>query len=268
VSPIKDANGTVIGAAKIVRDITDRKKIENALRLTERLASVGRLSATIAHEINNPLEAVTNLLYLAKRDISNPAKAFQHLELADHELCRVAHITRQTLGFYRETSSLAPVNICQTLDDLLSLYRRRLESRQIEVIKQYDGKLEANAMGGEIRQVFSNLLANSIDAMPDGGRLTVRASWSHAWMNARVAGVRVSIADTGSGIEPQDKQQLFQPFFTTKKDVGTGLGLWIIRGIVEKHGGIIRLRSKTGAKSGTVFSVFLPETGRPAACSL
>jgi PAS domain S-box-containing protein len=268
ISPVRDESGNVIGAAKIVRDITERKRIENALRLTERLASVGRLSATIAHEINNPLEAVTNLLYLAKRDLSNPGKAQQHLEMADHELSRVAHITRQTLGFYRDTSAPAPVDIGETLDDLLFLYARRLESRQIQVIRQFDGKLEAMAMGGEIRQVFSNLLANSIDAMPDGGKLIVRASSSHAWTGSHVPGVRVSIADTGSGIEPQDKKRLFQPFFTTKKDVGTGLGLWIIRGIVEKHGGQIRLRSKSGAaKSGTVFSVFLSEAGRPAASS-
>jgi PAS domain S-box-containing protein len=264
ISPVKDANGTVIGAAKIVRDITANKRIENALRLTERLASVGRLSATIAHEINNPLEAVTNLLYLAKRDLANPAKTQQHLELADHELSRVAHITRQTLGFYRDTSSLAPVDLCRVLDDLLFLYARRLESREITVTKHYEEPLEVNAMAGELRQVFSNLLSNSIDAMPDGGRLIVRVSRTHAWNNSGVPGVRVSIADTGSGIEPNDRKFLFQPFFTTKKDVGTGLGLWIIRGIVEKHGGLIRVRSKTGAKSGTVFSVFLPESGCPA----
>jgi PAS domain S-box-containing protein len=265
ISPVKDARGTVIGAAKIVRDITANKRIEHALRLTERLASVGRLSATIAHEINNPLEAVTNLLYLAKRDLGNPTRACQHLELADHELSRVAHITRQTLGFYRDTSSPAPVDLCRMLDDLLFLYARRLESREITVIKHYEEPLEVNAMAGELRQVFSNLLANSVDAMPDGGRLIVRASRTRAWNNAGIPGVRVSIADTGSGIEPKDRKFLFQPFFTTKKDVGTGLGLWIIRGIVEKHGGTIRVRSKTGAKSGTVFSVFLPEGGYPAA---
>lgn len=269
ISPVKDEHGKVIGAAKIVRDITARKQIENALRLSERLASVGRLSATIAHEINNPLEAVTNLLYLAKRDVSNGSngsKVRQHLELADHELSRVAHITRQTLGFYRDTSSPTPVDISQTLDDLLFLYARRLEARQIDLIRQYEDGLEANALAGEIRQVFSNLIANSLDAMPDGGKLILRASRTHQWNNSGAPGIRISIADTGSGIEAKDKERLFQPFFTTKKDVGTGLGLWIIRGIVEKHGGAIRLRSKTGPeKSGTVFSIFLPEAGPPAA---
>jgi PAS domain S-box-containing protein len=261
VSPVKDESGKVIGAAKIVRDITAQKRIENALRLTERLAAVGRLSATIAHEINNPLEAVTNLLYLAKRDISNPARLQQHLELADHELSRVAHITRQTLGFYRDTSSPTPVDICQILDDLLFLYARRLESRQIQVCKQYSGPIKVLAMSGEIRQVFSNLLANSIDAMPEGGKLVVRASLAHEWTNLGAPGVRISIADTGCGIESKDKKRLFQPFFTTKKDIGTGLGLWIIRGIVEKHGGRISVRSRAGARSGTVFTVFLPEAG-------
>jgi len=261
ISPVKDESGNVIGAAKIVRDITENKKIEDALRLNERLASVGRLAATIAHEINNPLEAVTNLLYLAKRDVADSSRVRRHLEMADHELTRVAHITRQTLGFYRDNASPASVDISQVLDDLLFLYGKRLSARSVEIVKQYEGKIEINALAGEIRQVFSNLIANAIDAMPDGGSLIVRASNSHEWNNSNVPGARVIIADTGSGIEPAHKKRLFQPFFTTKKEVGTGLGLWITSGIVEKHGGSIRVRSRTEAgRSGTAFSLFLPET--------
>ncbi len=263
VSPLKDEEGRVIGAAKIVRDISEKKKIEQTLRLNERLASVGRLAATIAHEINNPLEAVTNLLFLAKRDIAQGGKARRHLEMADLELTRVAHITRQTLGFYRDNTFPTSVDICEIFDDLLFLYGRRLNARGIEVVKQYEGKIEISALAGEIRQVFSNLIANAIDAMPDGGSLIVRAANSHEWNNSNLSGVRVIVADTGAGIEPEHRKSLFQPFFTTKKEVGTGLGLWITRGIVEKHGGSIRVRSRTEAgRSGTAFSLFLPATPR------
>lgn len=261
ISPIKVQHGTVVGAAKIVRNITESKKIERALRITEKLASVGRLAATVAHEINNPLEALTNLIYLAKIEISDSAKAERHLELANHELHRVAHIARQTLGFYRDTTSPSGMSAGQTLDDLLFLYAAKLDSRRIVVLKQYEGALQVEALAGEIRQAFSNLIANAIDAMPAGGVLTLRASKSREWDNANLPGIRVTIADTGSGIDAATMQHLFEPFYTTKKDVGTGLGLWITRGIIEKHRGKIRVRSKTeGTNRGTVFSLFLPET--------
>ncbi|HEX7960060.1 MAG TPA: PAS domain S-box protein [Terriglobales bacterium] len=260
ISPVKDELGRVIGAAKIVRNITENKKMERALRITERLATAGRLAATVAHEINNPLEAVTNLVYLAKRDLPDVNKASQRLELASRELDRVAHIARQTLGFYRDSSSPVHLNIGQALDDLLSLYEKRLEVRNINVVKQYEPSLEITALAGEVRQAFSNLISNSIDAMPSGGSLAIRARRSHEWRNSDVPGVRVTILDTGSGIEPRHRKNLFQPFFTTKADVGTGLGLWITRGIVEKHGGKIHVKSRTqAANHGTVFSIFFPD---------
>ena len=159
----------MIGAAKIVRNITETNKIERALRTTEKLAAAGRMAATVAHEINNPLEAVTNLVYLAKRDLSKNDRVAGYLELASRELDRVAHITRQTLGFYRDTSSPVRFNVAETLDDLLLLYEKRFESRHIKVIKQYDKDLEITALAGEIRQAFSNLITNAIDAMPEGG---------------------------------------------------------------------------------------------------
>jgi len=259
ISPIKDDNGNVIGAAKIIRNITETNKIERALRTTEKLAAAGRMAATVAHEINNPLEAVTNLVYLAKRDLSKNDKVAGYLELASRELDRVAHITRQTLGFYRDTSSPVLFNVAETLDDLLLLYEKRFESRNIKVIKQYDKDVEITALTGEIRQAFSNLVTNAIDAMPDGGTLVLRISHSYAWSGPHLHGVRLTILDTGSGIEPKHKKNIFQPFFTTKSDVGTGLGLWITRGIIEKHGGAIRMKSKTQQDShGTAFSIFLP----------
>lgn len=260
ISPVRDEQGKVIGAAKIVRNITENKKIERALRITERLATAGRLAATVAHEINNPLEAVTNLVYLAKRDLPDVTKAAQRLELASRELDRVAHIARQTLGFYRDSSSPVRLDVAQALDDLLSLYEKRLEVRNIKVIKQYEPKLEMTALAGEVRQAFSNLISNSIDAMPSGGSLVIRAAKSHEWYNSNLPGVRVSILDTGSGIEPRHRKNLFQPFFTTKADVGTGLGLWITRGIVEKHGGKIHVKTRTEPPNrGTVFSIFFPD---------
>src|SRR5579859_1956448 len=259
ISPIRDAHGNVTGAAKIARNITESKKIERALRTTEKLAAAGRMAATVAHEINNPLEAVTNLVYLAIRDLPGSARASSHLKLAQRELERVAHIARQTLGFYRDTSSPIRFNLTQVIDDLLSLYERRFESRKIKVVRQYEGPIEITALAGEVRQALSNIITNAIDAMPEGGDMVVRVSPAHEYGKSRVSGARITILDTGSGIAPQHRKNLFQPFFTTKEDVGTGLGLWITRNIVEKHHGAIRVKSRTGeARHGTVFSIFFP----------
>lgn len=263
ISPVRDEGGNVIGAAKIVRDITEKKKIDRALRITEKLAAAGRLAATIAHEINNPLEAVTNLVYLAKTDIQNTERVAEYLEMASRELERVSHIARQTLGFYRDTSLPVRFSVTQMLDDLLSLYERRFESRRITVVKQHGQNIQITALVGEVRQAFSNLITNAIDAMPGGGTLVVRATPTHAWNDAHRPGVRITILDTGSGIARQHRKNLFQPFFTTKEDVGTGLGLWITRSIVEKHGGLIRVKSRTTPDAhGTAFSIFLPLDGK------
>jgi PAS domain S-box-containing protein len=258
ISPIKDDDGHVIGAAKIVRNITETNKIERALRVTEKLAAAGRMAATVAHEINNPLEAVTNLVYLAKRDLSNHDRVAGYLELASRELDRVAHITRQTLGFYRDTSSPVRFNVAEMLDDLLLLYEKRFESRGIKLQKKYGNDLEITALAGEIRQAFSNVITNAIDAMPEGGTLALRATKSLDWSNSQHHGVRITFLDTGTGIEVKHRKNIFQPFFTTKIDVGTGLGLWITRGILEKHRGSIRMKSRTGHGHGTAFSIFLP----------
>ena len=151
-------------------------------------------------------------------------------------------------------------NVAQALDDLVSLYEKRLESRNIHVLKQYENNLEITALSGEVRQAFSNLISNSIDAMPSGGSLVIRAAKSHEWYNSNLPGIRVTILDTGSGIEPRHRKNLFQPFFTTKADVGTGLGLWITRGIVEKHGGKIHVKTRTEPPNrGTAFSIFFPD---------
>lgn len=263
ISPVRDEHGKIVGAAKIARDIRETKKLAEALRTTEKLAAAGRLAASVAHEINNPLEAVANLIYLAKRDLPDTEKVASHLKSAKQELNRVAHIARQTLGFYRDSSSPVQLNVASELDLLLGLYQRRYETRNIKVTKEYDEGAEVIALPGEIRQALSNLLTNALDAMPSGGTLALRVRKAHEWSPGNVRGVRITIADSGSGIPKEHKQSLFQPFFTTKADVGTGLGLWVTRGIVEKHCGSIRVKSRTEEPHGTTLSIFLPADGKP-----
>jgi len=258
-----DESGRRLGTFQINRDVTSEKRAEEALRRSEKLAAAGRLAATIAHEINNPLEAVTNLIYLlATNDALDPASR-DYVALAQHELYRVSQLTKQTLGFYRDNSRPEAIDIGQLLDEVLTIYGARLQSKDIQVDKRYGRGDGVQAVAGELRQVFSNLVANSIDALPDGGKLAVRIAY--CGRNGR-RGVRVTIADNGAGIAPENRHNIFEPFFTTKKDVGTGLGLWVAQEIVSKHGGAVRVRSRTGdGRSGTVFTVFLPEAIAPDA---
>jgi PAS domain S-box-containing protein len=258
VSPVRDRYGKIIGAAKILRDITQQKKLEAALHVTERLASVGRLAATVAHEINNPLEAVVNAVYLAKNqpDISDETRSF--LNAADSELARVAHIAQQTLGFYRENSQPIALNLPQLIQEVLDIYACKLKSKSLRLQTRFQPDTFIVAMQGELKQVLSNILANAIDASTPNGRILVRcqSSTDHA---SGIRGVRIVVADTGTGISAANQAKLFAPFFTTKKAVGTGLGLWISRDLLVKRGGNIRLRSSTTpGRSGTVMEIFLP----------
>lgn len=258
-SNVFSQHGKFIHTRCFTIDVTQQKKLEKSLIMSEKLASIGRLAASIAHEINNPLEAVTNLLFLAKRDLADRVKAERYLELATHELERVSHISRQTLGFCRDNSSPVDIDVCKMLDELLSMYSRKLEVRRILVEKRYKERPIVTGLDSEIRQVFSNLIANAIDAMPSGGRLTVKAARSREWNNAGAPGVRVTIGDTGAGIPYENRKKLFDAFYTTKKDAGTGLGLWLVHGMISKYGGMIHVRSKVApGATGTAFSVFLP----------
>jgi PAS domain S-box-containing protein len=258
-SNVFSQHGKFIHTRCFTIDVTEQKKLEKSLIMSEKLASVGRLAASIAHEINNPLEAITNLLFLAKRDMADRSKAERHLEIASHELDRVSHITRQTLGFCRDNSSPCDIEICKMLDELLFMYSRKLEVRKIRIEKRYEEAVKITGLDSEIRQVFSNLIANAIDAMPSGGRLIVKAARSREWNNAGLPGVRVTIADTGAGISEKNRKKLFNAFYTTKENVGTGLGLWLVHGMLSKHNGMIHVRSKAApGTSGTAFSVFLP----------
>jgi PAS domain S-box-containing protein len=261
VSPLRDESGRIVGAAKIARDVTQRKKTEHALRMSERLASVGRLAATIAHEINNPLEAVTNLVYLARQGVPRE-EVPGYLAAAEEELARIAHLTKQTLGFYRETEEAVPVRIGPMLDSLISVFAAKIRNKDIDIRKEIKDDPEIYAVSGEIRQLITNLISNSIDAVTRGGQIRVRVTPAREWLGSRRDGVRLTVGDTGPGIPRALRSELFEPFFTTKKEVGTGLGLWVCRGIVDRHHGAIRVKSSTAAgHSWSVFSVFLPTSG-------
>jgi PAS domain S-box-containing protein len=255
VSPLRNAEGKIVGASAIARDISAQRHSEEAVRRSEKLATAGRLAASIAHEINNPLEAVLNLLYLARHD---PPQAEQYLAMAEEEVGRVARLAQQTLGFVRDTSSPGRMDPANIMDEVLQLYSRKLESKNIRIVRRYRGSSQISGYSGEVRQLLANLLVNAIDAMPEGGSLQVRVTAGRRWSDAR-GGVRVTVADNGSGIPPENLRRIFEPFYTTKKDAGTGLGLWVSRGIVQKHGGSMRVRSRSdGGRTGTVFSIFLP----------
>jgi PAS domain S-box-containing protein len=257
ISPLCDDSGAIIGASTIARDISLQKAAEEAVRRSEKLAVTGRLAATVAHEINNPLEAVTNLIYLAAAELLPDSPARAYLEAADAELARVVEIARQTLGFHRDTAAPTAVVLSQLLEDVLTLYERKLHSRRINVERRYDVPGEITGMPGEIRQVMANLISNAFDAMPGGGKLCLHVYPGRDGDRRR--GVRVSIADEGTGIPGTVRARLFEPFFTTKQDVGTGLGLWIARGILQKHQGSIRVYSSIRPpRTGTVFSLFFP----------
>jgi PAS domain S-box-containing protein len=262
ISPMKDEKGQIVGAAKIARDITQQKKTERALRISERLASVGRLAATIAHEINNPLEAVTNLVYLAKHtSVSNDTRDF--LSGAEEELARISQLTKQTLGYYRETKKAAPMRVGQLVDQLVPVFAARTRNKAVDIRTEIRDDPEIYAVSDDIRRLITNLVNNSIDAVSQGGQIRVRVSPATQWLGNARFGVRITVADTGPGIAPEVRSELFEPFFTTKEEVGTGLGLWLCKGIVERHCGSIRVKSSTApGKSWTVFSVFLPSSGQ------
>lgn len=255
ISPLLDGRGHIVGASAIARDISAEKQSEEAVRRSEKLATAGRLAASIAHEINNPLEAVINLLYLARNDSSN---APQYLTMAEQEVGRVAHLAQQTLGFVRDTNSPAEVDPGEIMDEILQLYSRKLEGRQIHVTRRYRNAGKIRGYAGELRQLLANLVVNATDAMANQGSLQVRVAPSRDWSNGR-EGIRLTVADNGGGIPRESLRRIFEPFYTTKKDSGTGLGLWVSNGIVRKHGGSIRVRSQVGGNAhGTVFSIFLP----------
>jgi len=243
----------------VAMDISGRKRTEEALRVSEKLVATGRLAATIAHEINNPLEAVTNLLYLLEHDPNLDSRAREYINMVQREILRVAHITKQTLGFYREQSAPGEVTPAQLVDEVLGLYSSKREAKRLHVERRFSYEGTMRGFAGELRQVISNIVVNAVEASPPGAMLHVRVHRARDWGRDGQPGVRIVIADHGPGIARDTQQHIFEPFFTTKGERGTGLGLWVSHGIVQKHGGRIRLRSRVQpGHSGTVFSIFLP----------
>ncbi|GAC1356697.1 MAG: hypothetical protein NVSMB3_03050 [Acidobacteriaceae bacterium] len=242
---------------EINRDITAQLRAEDALRKTERLAAMGRVAGIIAHEINNPLEAITNTFYLLRDHPSLDEEARYFARLGEEELHRVSHITRQTLGFYRESKHPVEVSLSDLLDEIIDLQSRRVDFGKIVLDKQYRTRGLIRGFPGELKQVFLNLIGNAVQAMGDGGilRLHVFASRDRSGGPA----VCISICDTGSGIDPESAKYLFEPFFTTKSTKGTGLGLWISKGIIQKYGGTIRFRGMSLGRNVTCFQVTLPD---------
>ncbi|HEV2272863.1 MAG TPA: ATP-binding protein [Acidobacteriaceae bacterium] len=264
--PVKTTSQAVRWVGAIIVETTERKRSEEALRKTEKLAAAGRLAASIAHEINNPLEAVTNLLYLLRHEPSLDAQALAYAETAQNEVSRISEMTQQTLRFYRQATLPALANIPELLDSVLALFHPRVSSLRVEVLRDYDRETDLFCFSGELRQVFANLVANALDAMSEGGRLWVKVRRSRSWADGS-PGVRVFVADNGCGMTLATRLRIFEPFFTTKEATGTGLGLWVSDGIIQKHKGTVRVASrfegspKNGIKSGTVFMLFFPEGG-------
>jgi len=250
-----DGNRVVL---EINRDITAQLLAQEALRKTERLAAMGRVAGIIAHEINNPLEAITNAFFLLRDHPSLDQEARYYANLAGEELERISHITRQTLSFYRESQQAVPISLPGLLDDILELQSRPVRLQNVSVERDYRTKENILGFPAELKQVFLNLIGNALQAMPTGGRLRVSVHYLVETKTQR-RGVRVRISDTGNGIEPEHAKRLFEPFFTTKSVKGTGLGLWISKGIIQKYEGAIHFRSmRTKALHGTCFSVFIP----------
>jgi PAS domain S-box-containing protein len=256
--PIRDAADKVVRWFGTNTDITERKRAEDALIKSERLAAMGRLAGIIAHEINNPLEAISNAFYLLRDHPSLDEEARYYAKLASEEVARMAHITKQTLSFYRESQQSVPVSLPEILDNVLELQSRRLQLNGISVDKRYRAAGMVQGYPVELKQVFLNLIGNAVQAMPSGGRLRVHLYAASDRATAR-SGIRISVHDSGSGIRPEHAKRLFEPFFSTKDTKGTGLGLWISRGIIQKYEGTIRFRSmRLKAGHGTCFSVFIP----------
>jgi signal transduction histidine kinase len=254
ISPIRDMDGRIIGASKILRDISARKQLERSLMQAEKIAATGRMAATIAHEINNPLASVVNLLYLLRPEIDSP-EGTRYLASAESELARVSHIAKQTLGYYRENGAASRTNLRDIVSQAIAIYEPRCIAAVITMRASLDSSRKVMLRRGEVMQVISNLIMNSIYAMSAGGTLSV----SVRDVDSPSEGVLLAVTDDGVGIAPEIMPRIFEAFFTTRSTVGTGIGLFISRQFVEGHGGTIALESNSEPEiHGTTVRVFLP----------
>ena len=254
----RDSEGRASWMMGVVTDVTNRKRAEEAMLRAEKLAVAGRLAASVAHEINNPLEAVTNLLYLVTLSES-AEQAHAHARMALDELLRVSLITQSTLKFHRQQGVPKITMLSEVIDGVINLFRPKLAATGIKVEVRAANEVAIACMPGEAQQIFANLISNAIEAMQLPGRLVIRLRSSHGWRDRTVEGMRVTIADTGVGMDRGTTGRIFEPFFTTKPETGTGLGMWVVAQLVERHRGTVHVWStqRYGA-SGTVFSVSLP----------
>jgi signal transduction histidine kinase len=241
----------------VTMDITSRKTAELALIRSEKLLVTSRLASSVSHEINNPLEAITNLIYLAKsKAVDEEARAY--LKETERELARIAYITNQSLRFHRQQSAPIEIDVAEALREVMRFYEPRMSAANITLELDMQQVPEVRCCASEVRQVFGNLIQNGLEAMPQGGRMTLRTRPCTDWRSG-AHGVRVTIANTGNGMSLQTKKRIYEPFFTTKDGTNTGLGLWVAAGIVDRHGGSIQVWSSTNPeRCGTAFSVTLP----------
>jgi signal transduction histidine kinase len=254
VSPIRDKHGRVIGASKILRDISTRKRLEQALLQAEKIAATGRMAATIAHEINNPLEAVMNLMYLLRPMIADPA-GINYFQSVEMELGRVSHIAKQTLGYYREHAAASSASLAEIVLHAITIYEPRCTAAGIEIKKAIHSSRKIVLRRGEMMQVVSNLIMNSIYAMHPGGVLSLSVEDAVGSPD----GIVLSIQDDGAGIAETNLPRVFEAFFTTRSTVGTGIGLFVSKQFVEGHGGQIEIESKQDREDhGTTVRIFLP----------
>ncbi len=258
--PIRDESGQIQKWFGTCTDIHDRKLTESALVQAEKLAVTGRMAATIAHEINNPLATITNVAHLIGTMSAVTDEQRELLAMLNEEVARVSHIVKSTLGLSRQTTTPAPIDASELVESVFTLFQRRFHSKNVLVTKRYDTSERVSVVPSELRQVVSNLFSNALDVMPDHGQLLIAVRSSFDWCHPDRHGVRITISDSGPGIPLDARQHLFEAFFTTKAEMGTGLGLWVSKSIVEKHGGSLRFRSRTvGPRRGTTFSIFLPQ---------
>jgi PAS domain S-box-containing protein len=256
LTSVRDANGTVVFLVPEARDITEVKRTESALLKSEKLAAVGRLASSIAHEINNPLESVMNLIYLARH--APPTDAERYLETADQEIRRVSIIANQTLRFHKQASKPQAATSADLFLTVMSIYEGRLRNARVRVEKRFRTDEPVICFQGDVRQVLSNLVGNALEAMPFGGRLLICSRKGRDWKTSR-PGVLLTIADNGAGIPPAVQKHIFDAFFTTKGTAGNGLGLWVCQEIVDRHHGKLRVRStQRPGRNGTTFTFFLP----------
>jgi len=262
---IRDKERVPTRAVGIAMDITERKKFQEILRTSDKLAGVGRFAAEIAHEIRNPVEALQGLMYLLKTNPALAESAKRHVQYADSAVAQIAEIANRTLDRFRETPEPVAVRLSALIDDVAALARGKATRKHVKLETRYESEGEVRGFPGELRQVFLNLIGNSLDAVPDGGKITIHVFPSRNWKRLNQVGIRVVVFDNGSGVPPEARGHVFEPFFTTKGEQGVGIGLWITKGVIEKHNGSIRFRTSTDAhRSGTCFSVFLPtELSRP-----